>query len=79
MKLNPLMAAGMGLGFTLFWACPTLAALTEQQNFGIEIKATAQAEDDRDLGTRSGGDVNGVGLDLRPWVYGERGDWSGYA
>ncbi|MCF5737543.1 alginate export family protein [Pseudomonas syringae] len=80
MKLNPLMAAGMGLGFTLLWACPTLAALTEQpQNFGIEIKATAQAEDDRDLGTRSGGDVNGVGLDLRPWVYGERGDWSGYA
>ncbi|WP_038817540.1 alginate export family protein, partial [Pseudomonas syringae] len=74
MKLNPLMAAGMGLGFTLFWAYPTLAALTEQQNFGIEIKATAQAEDDRDLGTRSGGDVNGVGLDLRPWVYGERGD-----
>lgn len=79
MKLNPLMAAGMGLGFSLLWACPTLAALTEEQNFGLEVKITAQAEDDRDLGTRSGGDVNGIGLDLRPWVYGERGNWSGYA
>lgn len=79
MKLNPLMAAGMGLGFTLLWACPTLAALTEEQNFGLEVKVTAQAEDDRDLGTRSGGDVNGIGLDLRPWVYGERGNWSAYA
>jgi len=28
MKLNPLMAAGVGLGFSLLWACPTLAALT---------------------------------------------------
>lgn len=79
MKLNPLMAAGLGLGFTLLWATPTLAALTEEKNFGLEVKITGQAEDDRDLGTRSGGDVNGVGLDLRPWVYGERGDWSGYA
>ncbi|KQQ50723.1 transcriptional regulator [Pseudomonas sp. Leaf127] len=79
MKLNPLMAAGMGLGFTLLWACPTLAALTEEQNVGLEAKITAQSEDDRDLGTRSGGDVNGIGLDLRPWVYGERGAWSGYA
>ena len=79
MKLNPLMAAGLGLGFTLLWACPTLAALTEDKNFGLEVKITGQAEDDRDLGTRSGGDVNGIGLDLRPWVYGERGAWSGYA
>ncbi|WP_122454592.1 alginate export family protein [Pseudomonas viridiflava] len=79
MKLNPLMAAGVGLGFSLLWACPTLAALTEQQNFGLEVKATGQLEDDRDLGTRSGGDVSGLGLDLRPWVYGERGNWSGYA
>jgi alginate production protein len=79
MKLNSLMAAGLGLGFTLLWATPTLAALTEEKNFGLEVKITGQAEDDRDLGTRSGGDVNGIGLDLRPWVYGERGDWSGYA
>lgn len=79
MKLNPLMAAGLGLGFTLLWATPTLAALTEEKNFGLEVKISGQAEDDRDLGTRSGGDVNGLGLDLRPWVYGERGDWSGYA
>jgi alginate production protein len=79
MKLNSLMAAGMGLGFTLLWATPTLAALTEDQNFGLEVKITGQAEDDRDLGTRSGGDVNGIGLDIRPWVYGERGNWSGYA
>lgn len=79
MKLNPLMAAGLGLGFTLLWACPTLAAMTEDQNFGLEVKISGQAEGDRDLGTRSGGKVNGIGLDVRPWVYGERGDWSGYA
>ncbi|HEX8543870.1 MAG TPA: alginate export family protein, partial [Pseudomonas sp.] len=73
MKLNSLMAAGMGLGFTLLWATPTLAAMTEDKNFGLEVKITGQAEDDRDLGTRSGGDVNGIGLDVRPWIYGERG------
>ncbi|EPJ75493.1 alginate biosynthesis protein AlgE [Pseudomonas sp. CFII64] len=79
MKLNSLMAAGMGLGFTLMWATPTLAAMTEDKNFGLEVKITGQAEDDRDLGTRSGGDVNGIGLDVRPWIYGERGNFSGYA
>jgi alginate production protein len=79
LKLNPLMAAGLGLGFTLIWATPTLAALTEDKNFGIEVKATGQMEDDRDLGTRGGGDVNGIGLDLRPWMYGQWGNWSGYA
>jgi alginate production protein len=79
LKLNPLMAAGLGLGFSLIWATPTLAALTDDKNFGIEVKATGQAEDDRDLGTRDGGDVNGIGLDVRPWMYGKWGDWSGYA
>jgi len=79
LKLNPLMAAGLGLGFSLIWATPALAALTEDKNFGIEVKATGQAEDDRDLGTRDGGDVNGIGLDVRPWMYGKWGDWSGYA
>ena len=43
------------------------------------MKITGQSEDDRDLGTQPGGDVNGVGLDLRPWVYGESGAWSAYA
>lgn len=79
LTLNPLMAAGLGLGFSLMWATPTLAAMTDAKNFGIEIKATGQAEDDRDLGTRDGGDVNGIGLDVRPWMYGQWGDWSGYA
>lgn len=79
MKLNKWMKAGIGLSFAALWSCPTLAALTATQNFGIEIKGTAQSEDDRDLGTRSGGDVNGLGLDLRPWVYGESGKWAGYA
>ncbi|MFK3796536.1 alginate export family protein [Pseudomonas sp. NPDC088444] len=80
LTLNPLVAAGLGLGFTLMWATPTLAALTDTpNNFGIEVKVTGQMEDDRDLGTRGGGDVNGIGLDLRPWAYGQWGDWSGYA
>ncbi|MEG0967581.1 MAG: alginate export family protein [Pseudomonas sp.] len=79
MTLNPWMKAGLGLGFALLWSCPTLAAMTAEKNFGLDVKITAQSEDDRDLGTRSGGDVNGLGLDLRPWVYGERGNWSAYA
>ena len=79
MKLNPFVKAGIGLTFALLWSCPTLAALTEAKNFGLEVKATAQSEDDRDLGTQKGGDVNGVGLDLRPWIYGESGAWSAYA
>ncbi|MFQ6574584.1 alginate export family protein [Pseudomonas sp. UM16] len=79
MTLNPWMKAGLGLGFALLWSCPTLAAMTAEKNFGLDVKITGQSEDDRDLGTRSGGDVNGVGLDLRPWVYGERGNWSAFA
>ena len=79
MTLNPFVKAGIGLSFALLWSMPTLAAETAQKNFGLDVKITGQSEDDRDLGTRSGGDVNGLGLDLRPWVYGERGNWSAYA
>jgi alginate production protein len=79
MKLNPFVKAGIGLGFALLWSCPTLAALTDEKNYGLDVKVTGQSEDDRDLGTAKGGDVNGVGLDLRPWVYGESGNWSAYA
>ena len=79
MKLNPFVKAGIGLTFALLWSCPTLAALTEAKNFGLEVKVTGQSEDDRDLGTQKGGDVNGIGLDVRPWIYGESGAWSAYA
>jgi alginate production protein len=81
MKLNKWMKAGIGLSFAALWSCPTLAALTATQNFGLEVKGTAQSEDDTDLGTRpgSGGKVNGVGIDVRPWVYFESGKWAGYA
>ena len=79
MTLNPFVKAGIGLSFALLWSCPTLAEMTAEKNFGLDVKITGQSEDDRDLGTRSGGVVNGLGLDLRPWVYGERGNWSAYA
>ncbi|WP_407315133.1 alginate export family protein [Pseudomonas sp. nanlin1] len=79
MKLNHWMKAGIGLGCAALWSCPTLAALTAEQNFGLEVKGTYQSEDDRDLGTRGGGDVSGLGLDVRPWAYGEWGNWSAYA
>ena len=79
MTLNPFVKAGIGLSFALLWSCPTLAEMTAEKNFGLDVKITGQSEDDRDLGTRPGGDVNGLGLDLRPWVYGERGNWSAYA
>ena len=58
MKLNPFMKAGIGLTFALIWSCPTLAAMTEEtKNYGLDVKITGQSEDDRDLGTQSGGDV----------------------
>lgn len=79
MTLNPFVKAGIGLSFALLWSCPTQAEMTAEKNFGLDVKITGQSEDDRDLGTRSGGDVSGLGLDLRPWVYGERGNWSAYA
>ncbi|AYG46612.1 alginate export family protein [Pseudomonas sp. Leaf58] len=79
MTLNPFVKAGIGLSFALLWSCPTLAQMTAEKNVGLDVKITGQSEDDRDLGTRSGGDVSGLGLDLRPWVYGERGNWSAYA
>lgn len=78
-KRFSLSKLGIALGFAMLWSNPTLAAMTDTQNFGLEVKITGQSEDDRDLGTLSGGDVNGLGLDLRPWVYGERGAWSAYA
>lgn len=73
------VTAGVGLGCSLAWLLPATAAQPEGSQFGLEIKATAQSEGDRDLGTASGGDVNGLGLDLRPWAYFQRGAWSAYA
>ncbi|WP_437884140.1 alginate export family protein [Pseudomonas sp. LRF_L74] len=78
MKLNRI-TLGLGLGMTLLSSSSVWAVQLTDQNFGLDIKITAQSEDDRDLGTANGGDVNGIGLDLRPWVYGQRGNWSAYA
>lgn len=79
MKKKTWMGAGLGLGATLLCSEPLLASVTgPERNFGLDVKLTGQWEDDRDLGTRSGGDVGGVGIDLRPWVYGSRGDWSAF-
>ncbi|WP_040263459.1 alginate export family protein [Pseudomonas massiliensis] len=72
------VTAGVGLGCSLVCALPALAAQPDGTRFGLEIKATAQSEGDRDLGTAAHGDVNGFGLDLRPWAAFQRGAWSGY-
>lgn len=78
MKLNRI-ATALGLGASLFSASAVWAVQLSDDSFGLDIKVTAQSEDDRDLGTRDGGDVGGIGLDLRPWVYGQRGQWSAFA
>ncbi|WP_213875215.1 alginate export family protein [Pseudomonas sp. dw_358] len=78
MKLNRWMMAGIGLSMASLWSCPTLAELTAEQNFGIEVKGTGDFEGDRDLGTRAGGEVNGIGVDLRPWAFGHWDNWSAY-
>ena len=83
MKLNHWRATGphigLGLGLSMLAASPTWAVQMADKHFGVDIKFTAQSEDDRDLGTRKGGDVQGIGLDLRPWLFGQRGDWSAFA
>jgi alginate production protein len=77
MNLKPWISAGLGV--SLLSASIAYAAQNDDKNFGLDVKITAQSEDDRDLGTRNGGDVEGIGLDLRPWAYGERGEWSAFA
>ncbi|SDK54420.1 alginate export family protein [Pseudomonas indica] len=78
-KKNPWIGAGLGLSVTLISSAPAWAATYDaEKNFGLDVKVTGQSEDDRDLGTRDGGDVNGFALDLRPWLYGQSGNWSAY-
>lgn len=77
MKLTRI-TTGLGL-VSLLTTSPGWAVQLTDQNFGLDIKITAQSEDDRDLGTQDGGDVEGIGLDLRPWVYGQHGNWSAFA
>ena len=48
-------------------------------SYGANLKLTAQSIDDLDLGTRDGGDFNGVGLSVRPWIFNRQGDWSTFA
>lgn len=69
----------VSLTVPLLCGAPAWAATTNDKPFGLDIKITAQSEDDRDLGTRNGGDVSGIGIDVRPWLYFQRGDWSAYA
>jgi len=69
---------GLGLGATLMCGAPVQATpVGPDRNFGLEVKITAESEEDRDLDTRNGGDASGVAIDLRPWVYGQRGNWGG--
>lgn len=67
-----------GLSLSMAGLAPVILAASPKENFGLDVRVTGQLENDRDLGTRRGGDVEGIGLDLRPWLYGERGDWNGY-
>lgn len=78
MTLNRI-TAGLGLSVSLLSASSVWAVQMSDDNFGLDVKITAQSEDDRDLGTRDGGDVNGIAADLRPWLYGQRGNWSAFA
>lgn len=77
MKLNHLM--GTSLSLSLLAASPTWAVQMSDADFGVDFKITLQSEDDRDLGTREGGDVQGMGVDVRPWAFVQRGSWSAFA
>lgn len=69
-----LLCAASLLGSSLLIAAPLPPGLST----GVTMKLTAQALDDQDLGTRDGGDFNGAGISVRPWVYGLSGSWSAY-
>jgi alginate production protein len=75
-RLNPI---SFGLGLSLFCSGQAWAVQMDAKHFGADVKITLQSEEDRDLGTRDGGDANGIALDVRPWVRAERGDWSAYS
>lgn len=72
-----LLPAMLGAGMSLFGSL-LQAAEEPPKHYGIDIKITAESLDDQDLGTAHGGDLNGIGLDLRPWALGTWGDWSAY-
>ncbi|MDR0736856.1 MAG: alginate export family protein [Zoogloeaceae bacterium] len=67
-----------GFILSLLGAFPAWAAPPEGDNLGIDARIIARAEDDRDLGSREGGDIHGLSLDLRPWGYFGRGAWSAF-
>ena len=50
MKFNLWTNASLGLGITLITASSAFAVQMSDKNFGLDIKITAQSEDDRDLG-----------------------------
>ncbi|WP_445262112.1 alginate export family protein [Pseudomonas sp. EA_35y_Pfl2_R111] len=75
-KLNPI---SLGVGLSMLCGSQAWAVQMDAKHFGVDVKFTVQSEDDRDLGTRGGGDANGAALDLRPWVRVQRGDWSVFA
>ncbi|MHA6494151.1 alginate export family protein [Pseudomonas borbori] len=77
MKLNQWM--GTGLGLSLLASSPAWAVQMTDMDFGTDIKITAQSEADRDLGTREEGEVEGIGVDVRPWAFVQSGDWSAFA
>lgn len=70
------------LVLSLLFASPIRAAESaDNQNrgsIGLDVRVSARAEDDRDLGTRKGGDIHGLSLDLRPWGFYRHGNWSGF-
>lgn len=73
------LLAGCGLGVSLMCSSGlVLAAEGVPKNFGLDVKITGESQDDRDLGTASGGTLNDIGIDLRPWAFGQWGNWSAY-
>lgn len=76
LEFNPI---SLGIGLSMLCASSAWAVQMDAKHFGADVKITVQSEEDRDLGTRGGGDANGMALDLRPWLRAQRGDWSAFA
>ncbi|MDR0634811.1 MAG: alginate export family protein [Azoarcus sp.] len=61
---------------SLLCAAPLWAAPSADDRFGLDLRLSARLEDDRDLGSRAGGDLHGLILDVRPWAHFRRGNWN---
>ena len=59
----------------LLSAIPLAASVVDT---GLQSKISVESLDDADLGTATGGTLNAVSLDIKPWIHWQRNQWRAY-